>query len=170
MPTHSSAHHLLSATSCRHSQLQRTSTSCPRVLGWVDEALPTACKQCAGFPHQNPSQAVGSVVTRAHASVRSRRSCSPRQPNKTVPASKGWAACAGFSQGATAAAILLADLARSRPELLPAFAILVRLTQCAPFMLTTTSTQQFPAYLQCCVPRFVAACVVSSAGSCWLTW
>ena len=33
---------------------------------------------------------------------------------------------AGFSQGATAAAILLADLARSRPELLPAFCILVR--------------------------------------------
>ena len=33
---------------------------------------------------------------------------------------------AGFSQGATAAAILLSDLARSRPELLPAFCILVR--------------------------------------------
>lgn len=33
---------------------------------------------------------------------------------------------AGFSQGATAAAILLADLARSRPELLPTFCILVR--------------------------------------------
>jgi hypothetical protein len=32
----------------------------------------------------------------------------------------------GFSQGATATALLLAHLSRTRPELLPKFAILVR--------------------------------------------